>query len=307
MAAQIVFPSSIAGSCPGYQDQSSATVEEGFLGNANEWPCTQIQAPDCRREGLCATLLPPADTFVQHGPSKLGNMPGPATCFGASYPTTWANNNTIPPTPINDQLEMNPMESSPNNSLVMQQQPPQPALSPSLNPSLISALPMQGAGMFVSGPSPISPSSSPEPSPSSRGPEPKRARPSTDATRRTNSFPSPARKGRLPHSAIERRYRDNLNAQLEALRSVLPNLKDLKSPDGDESGKLPITKAVIISAAIKYIEQMHAETMQMNERVGALQQRISGLQKLVKCDVSRVEFPAKMFMGPDYQSRIAPS
>ncbi|KAF2860729.1 hypothetical protein K470DRAFT_203755, partial [Piedraia hortae CBS 480.64] len=94
---------------------------------------------------------------------------------------------------------------------------------------------------------------------------------------------------RLPHSVIERRYRDNLNRQLEMLRTKLPTLKDGSTPGPSEiedsavPPKFP-TKAVIIGAAIRYIEQLEAERDRQNSRVRSLHDQVEGLQKLVRCE-----------------------
>ncbi|KAK1039944.1 hypothetical protein LTR74_018722, partial [Friedmanniomyces endolithicus] len=59
------------------------------------------------------------------------------------------------------------------------------------------------------------------------------------------------RPSRIPHSHIERRYRQNLNLQLDALTRKLPNLKT-SGFDVDDS-TLPIkapTKALIIATAV---------------------------------------------------------
>jgi hypothetical protein len=99
--------------------------------------------------------------------------------------------------------------------------------------------------------------------------------------------------GRVPHNLIERRYRDNLNSQIEALRLVVPSLKDACDcayPDVEESGvatvapaKLP-SKAVIISTAVDYVKQLEQEKAKLTTATKVLQEQVAGLQKLVRCD-----------------------
>ncbi|TKA67720.1 hypothetical protein B0A55_08986 [Friedmanniomyces simplex] len=61
---------------------------------------------------------------------------------------------------------------------------------------------------------------------------------------------------RLPHNLIERRYRDNLNHQIEVLRDELPTFKSIVACTSDIEdatalgGKWP-SKAVVIAAAIQ--------------------------------------------------------
>lgn len=91
------------------------------------------------------------------------------------------------------------------------------------------------------------------------------------------------RPSRIPHSHIERRYRQNLNLQLDALTRKLPNLKT-SGFDVDDS-TLPIkapTKALIIATAVVYIQKLESELAGTNNFVGALQEQIQGLQSLVR-------------------------
>ncbi|KAF2773378.1 hypothetical protein EJ03DRAFT_253260, partial [Teratosphaeria nubilosa] len=98
---------------------------------------------------------------------------------------------------------------------------------------------------------------------------------------------------RVPHNLIERRYRDNLNSQIEALRLTVPALRDAydcTSPDVEESGlatvapaKLP-SKAVIISTAVDYVKQLENEKLKLQAATKSLQEQVAGLQKLVRCD-----------------------
>jgi len=108
------------------------------------------------------------------------------------------------------------------------------------------------------------------------------------APRRPTQSSAPSRPGRLPHSVIERRYRDNLNRQLDTLRNRLPNFKEsfACSAEIEDSGlpaKWP-SKAIIIAAAIRYIEQIESERDRAKAHAKGLQDQVDGLQKLVRCD-----------------------
>ncbi|KAK4501748.1 hypothetical protein PRZ48_007557 [Zasmidium cellare] len=80
---------------------------------------------------------------------------------------------------------------------------------------------------------------------------------------------------RIPHTIIERRYRDNLNTQIETLRLSLPSLKNayVCSPDVEDSAlppRLP-SKAMIIATAATYIKELEAERNAAMEGVRELQ------------------------------------
>lgn len=93
---------------------------------------------------------------------------------------------------------------------------------------------------------------------------------------------------RIPHTIIERRYRDNLNTQIETLRLSLPSLKNayVTSPDVEDSAlppRLP-SKAMIIATAATYIKELEAERQQAVDAVSNLQQQVNDLQKLIQCN-----------------------
>ncbi|OQN95286.1 hypothetical protein B0A48_18649 [Cryoendolithus antarcticus] len=105
--------------------------------------------------------------------------------------------------------------------------------------------------------------------------------------KRPDSTP-PTKSSRIPHSVVERRYRDKLRSQLDALTSKVPVLKEsypcsLDIEDSSRSMKGP-SKAVVISAATKHIERLEAENVRSVDFVKSLQDQIVGLQRLVRCD-----------------------
>lgn len=94
-------------------------------------------------------------------------------------------------------------------------------------------------------------------------------------------------RGRVPHNLVERRYRDNLNNQIEALRLTLPSLRDAQpclDALEDPSGPRMPSKAVIISTAASYIRDMENERARLLAANTALQEQVSSLKKLVGCD-----------------------
>nr|OQO23078.1 hypothetical protein B0A51_09582 [Rachicladosporium sp. CCFEE 5018] len=105
--------------------------------------------------------------------------------------------------------------------------------------------------------------------------------------KRTSREPS-TKPSRVPHSVVERRYRNNLRSQLDTLTSKVPVLKDnypcaLDIEDSSRSVKGP-SKAVVISAAVKHIERLEADNVRAADFVRSLQDQIQGLQRLVRCD-----------------------
>lgn len=105
---------------------------------------------------------------------------------------------------------------------------------------------------------------------------------------------------RIPHTIIERRYRDNLNTQIETLRLTLPSLKNayLCSSSSSSVGgggatidvedaalppRLP-SKAMIIATAATYIKELESERDVAEENVRNLQQQVVDLQKLIQCN-----------------------
>jgi hypothetical protein len=72
--------------------------------------------------------------------------------------------------------------------------------------------------------------------------------------------PAPGQRGRkrqrIPHTAVERRYRENLNAHLEKLRQTVPSLAARKGAGGSkvEGGEgVKPSKCEILHGAIEYI------------------------------------------------------
>ena len=68
-----------------------------------------------------------------------------------------------------------------------------------------------------------------------------------------------SKRQRIPHTAVERRYRENLNAHLEKLRQTVPSLAARKGSGGGSSGKgdggegVKPSKCEILHGAIEYI------------------------------------------------------
>ncbi|OAK99677.1 hypothetical protein IQ06DRAFT_294112 [Phaeosphaeriaceae sp. SRC1lsM3a] len=62
---------------------------------------------------------------------------------------------------------------------------------------------------------------------------------------------------RQPHRQVERKYRDNLNSDLERLRRAVPTL--CQSEEGSAIGRPRPSKAMVLSCAIDYIAKIELE------------------------------------------------
>ncbi|KAK3064243.1 hypothetical protein LTS18_008917 [Coniosporium uncinatum] len=108
-----------------------------------------------------------------------------------------------------------------------------------------------------------------------------------DAEYRRPTPKSKAKVGRQPHTAVERKYRDSINNQLECLRKVVPSLQH--SPDDADIEDLPAppskpSKAMILASATAHIKHVEKEKKRLSDENLALRAKIKSLQALVKCD-----------------------
>lgn len=82
------------------------------------------------------------------------------------------------------------------------------------------------------------------------------------------------RKPRMPHTAVERRYRENLNAHLDRLRQALPSLAARKrAGPGKESTAADSTrpsKTDILSTAVEYISVLESENAALKAELESL-------------------------------------
>jgi hypothetical protein len=95
-------------------------------------------------------------------------------------------------------------------------------------------------------------------------------------------------RSRLSHKIVERRYRTNLNAQVHALRFTVPSLNkrpgyDLEMENGEIPAKPP-TKAIIVSTAASYIQELQSANDRLLSHTKELQEQVEALQKLVQCN-----------------------
>ncbi|KAK6435641.1 hypothetical protein LTR95_008173 [Oleoguttula sp. CCFEE 5521] len=91
---------------------------------------------------------------------------------------------------------------------------------------------------------------------------------------------------RIPHTAVERRYRENLNAHLERLRQTVPSVAS-RRPSGNavaRPGDLTIgegakpSKCEILNGAIEHIQALEREIAGLRSENSELRARVQGLQ-----------------------------
>lgn len=101
-------------------------------------------------------------------------------------------------------------------------------------------------------------------------------------TRKDSATGKPSKK--IPHTVIEKRYRDNFNRQVEDLRSAIPFTACLQDMEDVGNAPRPHTKAAVIATAIEYMRQLRTQHEQVVERNKAMQQKLESLQKLLACE-----------------------
>jgi len=114
-----------------------------------------------------------------------------------------------------------------------------------------------------------------QPSAMSSRPSIKRSN-SDDATDYSNNGEGLAGRGRtkqrIPHTTVERRYRENLNLHLQKLRLSLPNLQSaqrkqlLSELDNSDDAPKP-SKCEILIGAVDYISQLEAENARLKREM----------------------------------------
>jgi hypothetical protein len=110
---------------------------------------------------------------------------------------------------------------------------------------------------------------------------------------------APKPKGRVPHNQVEKKYRLNVNAQLDALRRVVPvsrqrlagfdggvlDVEDLAAAGlGPASALKQPSKAAVLASATAYILQLENENARLLDEVRELKGQNGTLQSLVKCE-----------------------
>jgi len=108
---------------------------------------------------------------------------------------------------------------------------------------------------------------SPAPAPKRKRGRPRLSRPSGSSSSSTATATATKSSSRIPHTEVERKYRNALNAEMERLRANIPTLPQPQPQRDGADAASPLTanapkpsKAVVLAAAVDYIKQLEAET-----------------------------------------------
>ncbi|KAI5205472.1 hypothetical protein E4T39_03089 [Aureobasidium subglaciale] len=95
---------------------------------------------------------------------------------------------------------------------------------------------------------------------------------------------------KVRHNIVERRYRENINAQVDVLRdSIVATVHSKEEQQGGSASRLGadelkrLTKAAVIAAATKQIRRARTENERLLDEHRSLQAQIRELEGLVKC------------------------
>ncbi|KAH0168077.1 hypothetical protein KCU67_g3627, partial [Aureobasidium melanogenum] len=74
---------------------------------------------------------------------------------------------------------------------------------------------------------------------------------------------------RIPHTAVERRYRENLNSQLEKLRYAVPHVQAAqRRRASDINDPMKPSKCEVLVGALEYIKKLESENKELKKRLG---------------------------------------
>lgn len=74
---------------------------------------------------------------------------------------------------------------------------------------------------------------------------------------------------RIPHTAVERRYRENLNLHLEKLRCTVPNLQAAhRRRSSDVNDPMKPSKCEVLMGAVEYIKRLESEVARLKKKAG---------------------------------------
>jgi hypothetical protein len=95
---------------------------------------------------------------------------------------------------------------------------------------------------------------------------------------------------KVRHNIVERRYRENINAQVDVLReSIVATIHSKEEQQGGSASRLGadelkrLTKAAVIAAATKQIRRARTQNERLLDEHRSLQAQIRELESLVKC------------------------
>ncbi|KAL1583047.1 hypothetical protein WHR41_08468 [Cladosporium halotolerans] len=125
------------------------------------------------------------------------------------------------------------------------------------------------------------------------------------ATNPTTASNRGRKRQRIPHTAVERRYRENLNAHLERLRQTVPSLASRPPPPSSAPHHAPQlladsarpSKCEILNGAIEHIGGLQRENDGLKGEVKELRARVEELQRWCSAALGRAGAPQGGGMG----------
>lgn len=115
--------------------------------------------------------------------------------------------------------------------------------------------------------------------------------PASVNTPNTTAAHTGGKEKRLPHHVIERRYRENLNSQIESLRAAVPSTSACLTLDMEDIGNAnagsairPLSKAAVIAHAAEYMRQLSAQNEEVERMNRELRVTVEALRRLVNCE-----------------------
>jgi len=86
----------------------------------------------------------------------------------------------------------------------------------------------------------------------------------------------------MPHTEVERKYREKLNAELERLRRAVPMLPQ---SDATDTGAVKPSKSMVLAVAIDYIKELERQRDAAVEEV----ERLGGKMRFGRAGVRKRE------------------
>ncbi|EUC50096.1 hypothetical protein COCMIDRAFT_1277 [Bipolaris oryzae ATCC 44560] len=242
------FPSPDELESPCYGDSYPPLSEYSSL-DSNSGPCfTRPSEP-----------VDPSNSLNWNAPLSNGFMspPSAVVCPPATHglPTSpqfapmWQ---TGVPTPLSTSGDFQHGYISPEYTASAFPSVPSPLPTPSNHGSPASLSPVVATNPTPSPQDPIS-----KPLPRKRG-RPRIHRPASEPSATGSTSPAKhARTQCMPHTEVERKYREKLNAELERLRKAVPLLP--QSDASSESGGVKPSKSMVLAVAIDYIKELERQ------------------------------------------------
>ncbi|CAA9964283.1 HLH multi-domain protein [Pyrenophora teres f. maculata] len=227
-------------SYPGLSDYSASHNYPAANGTCFNSPAEQPPA-----DGVLGWSAPVHNTFITAPPTV-----SPATVAPKPPLTTWANNL---PTPLSVAEDFqNGYMATEFNSNFPSLPSPLPTPSSSGSPTASSPVPVSNTQQAA----PEDAATTAKPAPRKRG-RPRLNRPASETQASNNSGGSKGTRTQcMPHTEVERKYREKLNAELERLRRAVPMLPQCDSAD---MGAVKPSKSMILAVAIDYIKELERQ------------------------------------------------